>query len=150
MGALVTAYLPTVLSGVERMTGHRGWQFELAIEILQCLAKERELPHKGLFVRQLSRRLRIEAAQIQPVLQTLAQLDWVGAVQPPDAYVSLESEEPRYVLLVDPHSTLIEPLVQSLLLQPSEAVQPLWQRAQLNSMRMAELIGRPAADIHRY
>ncbi|PIG08325.1 YihY family inner membrane protein [Comamonas sp. 26] len=148
-GALVTAYLPTILSGVERMTGHRGWQFELAVEVLQCLAKERELPHKGLFVHQLSRRLRIEASQIQPVLQALAQLDWVGAVQPPDAYVSLESTEPRYVLLVDPRTTLVEPLVQRLLLQPSEAVQPLWQRAQLDVMTLAELIAAPMADIHR-
>ncbi|MEG0141034.1 MAG: YihY family inner membrane protein [Comamonas sp.] len=148
-GALVTAYLPTILSGVERMTGHKGWQFELAVEVLQCLAKERELPHKGLFVHQLSRRLRIEASQIQPVLQALAQLDWVGAVQPPDAYVSLESTEPRYVLLVDPHTTLVEPLVQRLLLQPSEAVQPLWQRAQLDVMTVAELIAAPMADIHR-
>lgn len=148
-GALVTAYLPTILSGVERMTGHRGWQFELAVEVLQCLAKERELPHKGLFVHQLSRRLRIEASQIQPVLQALAQLDWVGAVQPPDAYVSLESTEPRYVLLVDPQTTLVEPLVQRLLLQPSEAVQPLWQRAQLDVMTVAELIAVPIENIHR-
>ena len=149
MGALVTAYLPTVLAGVERMTGHRGWQFELAIEVLQCLAKERELPHKGLYVHQLSRRLRVEAAQIQPVLQTLAQLDWVGAVQPPDAYASLESTEPRYVLLVDPQITLAKPLVEGLLIQSCGAVQPLWQRAQLDTMNMAELIAVPLADIHR-
>lgn len=149
MGALVTAYLPTVLAGVERMTGHRGWQFELAVEVLQCLAKERELPHKGLYVHQLSRRLRVEAAQIQPVLQTLAQLDWVGAVQPPDAYASLESTEPRYVLLVDPQITLAKPLVESLLIQSCGAVQPLWQRAQLDTMNMAELIAVPVADIHR-
>ena len=149
LGALVTAYLPTVLTGVERMTGHRGWQFELAVEVLQCLAKERELPHKGLFVHQLSRRLRVEASQIQPVLQALAQLDWVGAVQPPDAYVSLESTEPRYVLLVDPHATRVEPLVQSLLLEPSEAVRPLWQRAQFDAMTVAELIAAPAGNIHR-
>lgn len=149
LGALVTAYLPTVLSGVERLTGHRGWQFELAVEVLQCLAKERELPHKGLFVHQLSRRLRIEAAQIQPVLQALAQLDWVGAVQPPEAFGSLESTEPRYVLLIDPRTTLVEPLVQRLLLQPSEAVQPLWQRAQLDVMTVAELIAQPVLDIHR-
>ena len=149
LGALVTAYLPTVLAGVERLTGHRGWQFELAVEVLQCLAKERELPHKGLYVHQLSRRLRVEASQIQPVLQALAKLDWVGAVQPPDAYVSLESTEPRYVLLVDPHATRVEPLVQSLLLEPSEAVRPLWQRAQLDAMTVAELIAAPGGNIHR-
>ncbi|WP_240154362.1 YhjD/YihY/BrkB family envelope integrity protein [Comamonas sp. Tr-654] len=149
LGALVTAYLPTVLTGVERMTGHRGWQFELAVEVLQCLAKERELPHKGLYVHQLSRRLRVEASQIQPVLQALAKLDWVGAVQPPDAYVSLESTEPRYVLLVDPQATRVEPLVQSLLLEPSEAVRPLWQRAQLDAMTVAELIAVPGGNIHR-
>ena len=53
------------------------------------------------------------------------------------------------VLLVDPRTTLVEPLVQRLLLQPSEAVQPLWQRAQLDVMTMAELIAAPMADIHR-
>ena len=143
LGALVTAYLPTILSGVERLTGHKGWQFELAVEILQCLAKERALPHKGLFVRQLSRRLRIEPSQIQPVLQSLAKLDWVGAVQPPDAFGSLESTEPRYVLLIDPQITRVEPLVQALLLRPSEAVEPLWQRAQLDEMTVAELIAAP-------
>ena len=146
LGALVTAYLPTILSGVERLTGHKGWQFELAVEILQCLAKERALPHKGLFVRQLSRRLRIEPSQIQPVLQSLAKLDWVGAVQPPDAFGSLESTEPRYVLLIDPQITRVEPLVQALLLRPSDAVEPLWQRAQLDEMTVAELIAGPAAS----
>ena len=119
------------------------------MEVLQGLAAERELPHKGLFVRQLSRRLRIEAAQIQPVLQALAKLDWVGAVQPPDAFGSLESTEPRYVLLVDPHRTLVEPLVQALLLAPTPATEPLWQRAQIDSMSLAELIAAPAPDIHR-
>lgn len=149
LGALVTAYLPTVLSGVERLTGHRGWEFELAIEVLQCLAKERELPHKGLYLRQLSKRLHIEASQILPVLQALAKLDWVGAVQPANALASLESTEPRYVLLVDPQATRVEPLVEALLLQPSQAVQPLWQRAQLADMTVAQLIAAPQGDIHR-
>ena len=140
LGALVTAYLPTVLAGVERLSGHLGWQFELAVEILQCLARERELPHKGLYLWQLARRLRMEPAQILPVLQALAQLDWVGAVYPPGAQASLESMEPRHVLLVDPRATHVAPLVQALLLAPSDAVAPLWQRAQLSEMTLAELL----------
>lgn len=140
LGALVTAYLPTVLAGVERLGGHQGWQFELAVEILQCLARERELPHKGLYLWQLARRLRMEPAQILPVLEALAQLDWVGAVQPPGAQASLESTEPRYVLLVDPRATSVAPLVQALLLAQSDAVAPLWQRAQLSQMTLAELL----------
>ncbi|MEG0148055.1 MAG: YihY family inner membrane protein [Comamonas sp.] len=149
LGALVTAYLPTVLSGVERLTGHRGWEFELAVEVLQCLAKERELPHKGLYLRQLSKRLRIEASQILPVLQALAKLDWVGAVQPAHALASLESTEPRYVLLIDPQATRVEPLVEALLLQPSQAVEPLWQRAQLSELTVAQLIAAPLTNMHR-
>jgi membrane protein len=140
LGALVTAYLPTVLAGVERLSDHQGWQFELAVEILQCLARERELPHKGLYLWQLARRLRMEPAQILPVLQALAQLDWVGAVYPPGAQASLESTEPRHVLLVDPRSTPVAPLVQALLLVPCEAVAPLWRRAQLSEMTLAELL----------
>jgi membrane protein len=130
------------------MTGHRGWQFELAVEVLQCLAKERELPHKGLYVHQLSRRLRVEASQIQPVLQALAKLDWVGAVQPPDAYVSLESTEPRYVLLVDPQATRVEPLVQSLLLSPRGGAAAVAARpARCHDRGRADC--RPGGNIHR-
>lgn len=140
LGALVTAYLPTVLAGVQRLTGHQGWQFELAVEILQCLARERGRPHKGLLLRQLERRLRMDGAQILPVLQALARLDWVGAVQPPGAHIALESSEPRYVLLVEPQTTPVAPLVQALLLAPAQAVQPLWQRARLSEMTLAEML----------
>ena len=40
-------------------------------------------------------------------------------------------------------------LVQALLLAPSQATEPLWQRAQIQSMTLAELIAAPVADIHR-
>ena len=140
LGAVLTADLPIMLNGVYRMTGSRGWQFELAVEVLQVLAAEREQPRKGLTSRQLRMRLRVESQQLAPVLQALAELDWVGAVQPPEAAAAIDAPAPRYVLLVDPASTPLQPLIAHLLLAPSSTLQPLWQRAQLEHMHLQDLL----------
>lgn len=109
LGAVVTAYLPIVMTGVQRMPGQQGWQFEMAVEILQYLAQERGSPAKGLYASDLARRLRVDWQQIDPVLQALSVLDWVGTVQAPGAAVATEGPEPRYVLLVEPQHTRSRP-----------------------------------------
>ncbi len=144
LGAVVTAYLPIVMAGVQRMPGQQGWQFEMAVEILQYLAQERESPAKGLYASDLARRLRVDWQQIDPVLQALSVLDWVGTVQAPGAVAASEGPEPRYMLLVEPHRTPLQPLVQRLLLAPSPAVQPLWDRTGLAAMTLADLLEQRA------
>ena len=140
LGAVVTADLPIILTGVDRMTGHQGWQFELAVEVLQILAIEREQPHKGLLAGELVKRLKVESQQLAPVLQALAELDWVGAVQPPGLASSIDGPQPRYVLLVEADSTPLQPLVAHLLLAPSPVMEPLWQRAGLKQMTLRDLL----------
>jgi membrane protein len=146
LGAVVTAYLPIVMAGVQRVPGQQGWQFEMAVEILQYLAQERESPAKGLYASDLARRLRVDWQQIDPVLQALSVLDWVGTVQAPGAVAASEGPEPRYMLLVEPQRTPLEPLVQRLLLAPSPAVQPLWDRTGLAGMTLSDLLERRAQD----
>ncbi|MCB2034420.1 MAG: YihY family inner membrane protein, partial [Ottowia sp.] len=41
-GAVIAAYLPSLLTGVARRGGGPGWEFQLATEVLQALARERE------------------------------------------------------------------------------------------------------------
>ncbi|MCB4785714.1 MULTISPECIES: YihY family inner membrane protein [unclassified Delftia] len=140
LGAVVTAYLPIVMAGVQRMPGQQGWQFEMAVEILQYLEQERESPAKGLYASDLARRLHVDWQQIDPVLQALSVLDWVGTVQAPGVAAGSEGTEPRYMLLVDPQHTPLAPLVERLLLAPSAAVQPLWERTGLAGMTLASLL----------
>ena len=146
LGAVVTAYLPVVLAGVQRLPGEQGWQFEMAVEILQYLADARESPAKGLYASELARRLRVDWQQIDPVLRVLSLLDWVGTVQAPGALPASEGPEPRYVLLVEPQRTPLAPLVRRLLLTPSQSMEPLWQRAGFESMSLADLLDRRAAQ----
>jgi len=70
---------------------------------------------RGLSVAELAEQLRVDPLQIDPVLETLQRLDWVGRLE--------EDGEPRQVLLVDAADTRIEPLVTRLLIarQPGNA-----------------------------
>src|SRR2546427_1205118 len=97
-------------------------------------------PAKGLYASDLARRLHVDWQQIDPVLQALSVLDWVGTVQAPGVAAGSEGTEPRYMLLVDPQHTPLAPLVERLLLAPSAAVQPLWERTGLAGMTLASLL----------
>ena len=48
LGAVVAAYLPSLLAGVSRRPGSPGWNFMLAIEVLQHLHHERNGVRHGL------------------------------------------------------------------------------------------------------
>ena len=44
------------------------------------------------------------------------------------------------MLLADPESTLLAPLVQRLLLQRVDSLGPLWANAKLETLRMADVL----------
>jgi len=107
--------------------------------VLQVLHRARQQPAKGLRPSQLAQLLRVDGLQLQPVLEALTALDWVGQVS--DAAVSAaDVPESRYVLLADPESTLLAPLVQRLLLQRVDSLGPLWANAKLETLRMADVL----------
>ncbi|MDD2545896.1 MAG: YihY family inner membrane protein [Burkholderiaceae bacterium] len=145
-GAVVTAYLPSLLQGVARRGALPGWSFQLAVEVLQALHRVRRQPGKGLAAGPLAQALCVEVQQLAPVLETLTALDWIGAVSPP-ATEAAEAEA-RYLLLVDPQDTPLEPLLQRLLLEPSESLQPLWQRAGLSGLCLADVLPKEELSGH--
>ena len=124
MGAVITAYLPSLLAGVSRRGSAHGWNFQLAIEMLQHLDKARSTPRMGMNAEQLADLLEVDMLQLEPVLETLVELDWVGQLN--DAEGDSAS---RYLLLVDPDATLLEPLMQQLLLDRAPSVNKLWEKA---------------------
>lgn len=139
LGAVVTAYLPSLLAGVARRGTVAGWTFQLAVEVLQELHRARSHAMKGLRPSQLAQRLRVDMLQLEPVLEALTALDWVGQVS--DAAMSVSDvPESRYVLLIDPQNTPLEPLVHKLLLERSTSLEPLWARAGLGGLHVRDVL----------
>ena len=139
LGAVVTAYLPSLLAGVARRGTVAGWGFQLAVEVLQELHRARQLPSKGLRAAQLAELLRVDALQLEPVLETLTSLDWIAQVNDAVAGPS-DAPELRYVLLADPERTALEPLVQRLLLDQTVRLAPLWDAAGFARLRLQDLL----------
>lgn len=139
LGAVVAAYLPSLLAGVARRADHPGWHFELAVEVLQQLHAARQTGARGLRADGLAQRLQVSALQLEPALDALAGLDWVGRLQDEDAAPSGPAEA-RYVLLADPHATPLAPLVQRLLLGRTHSLEGLWSHARLEGVLLQDVL----------
>jgi membrane protein len=134
LGAVLAAYLPSLVAGTRRRSGH-GWQFQVALEVLRELEVARVTPRRGLSAPELSQRLELETLQLEPVLEALVALDWVGRLNEID-----DAVDTRYVLLADVRTTALEPLMRVLLLPPSAATHKLWTSGQLASIRLHDVI----------
>jgi membrane protein len=135
LGAVITAYLPSLLAGVPRRASQRGWAFELALETLQQLTSARLASHKGLSSAELARALQVEVQQLEPSLEALTALDWIGLLQEDSP-----QGDARHVLLVEPAATPLEPLIAALLLSPSELNRNLWNSSRLSALRLADAL----------
>jgi len=140
LGAVVTAYLPSLLAGVARRGTVPGWAFQLAVEVLQELQRARRHIGQGLRASQLAQRLRVDVLQLVPVLEALTALDWVGQIEGQGAGAASEAAEPRYVLLADPQTTPLAPLLQRLLLDRADSLEPLWRNAGLEQLVVADVL----------
>ncbi len=129
------AYLPSLLVGGGRDAAGPGWQFQLALEVLQQLHQARATARHGLSLPELARQLGVDPLQLEPLLELLVGLDWVGRVNEVE-----DDERTRYLLLADPGSTALEPLLRNLLLAPSEATAALWQASRLSAVSLKDVV----------
>ena len=81
LGAVIVAYLPSLVVGVERRDLGAGWRFTLALEILQHLHRVHGTDRKGLRVEELARLLRASDLGIEAALEPLLALDWVARLE---------------------------------------------------------------------
>jgi membrane protein len=130
LGAVVAAYLPSLLTGVSRPGGTPGWEFSLALEVLEQLHHSSPVS-KGLNSLELAARLRVNPVQLEDVLQQLQTLDWIGR---------LDEDDARLVLLVKPDKTPIEPLCDAMLLAPGPRTALLSVRGLQRSSMLGELL----------
>lgn len=141
LGAVIAAYLPSLLAGVARRGGTPGWLFQLAIEVLGLLQRARAQPPGALTAAQLARALRVELLQLEPVLDALKDLHWLGQLSEPD-----EHGATRYVLLADPAQTPLAPLMDRLLLAGGDTLLALRRATGWESLMLADALdGRAAA-----
>jgi membrane protein len=137
LGAVITAYLPSVLAGVSRQGGTPGWSFQLALEVLSTLHTRRQEGgmRPGLSLQDLAAQLQVHDLHLEEPLETLHMLDWVGR---------LDEDEARYVLLIDPAHQGLAPLIQALLLPregaPAAAV---WRAADWHSLMLEAVLPLP-------
>jgi membrane protein len=90
---------------------------------------------KGLTVEALVGRLRVDALQLEPVLEVLCELDWVGQLDE-----EVRGQTARYVMLADPGTTQLEPLLNALLLTEDEAIRNFWINSRWPAMLLAQAI----------
>jgi membrane protein len=135
LGALITAYMPSLRSGVVRRDLGAGWRFQLALESLQLLYQARTTVGKGLTAGQLAGRLQVSHLGIESALEALVELDWVARLDD-----GPQHPEPRFVLLADPDSTPMAPLMQSLMLRRTDSTEKLWLSARWNAVRLREVL----------
>ncbi len=134
-GAVVAAYLPSLMAGAARRGGGHGWQFQLALEVLQHLHGARPAARRGLSLPQLIEAMRVDQLQLEPVLEALVALDWIARLNEVDDEV-----QTRYILLADPQATALEPLMRQLLLPQTAVTGALWNSGKLSSAHLKDVL----------
>jgi membrane protein len=135
LGAVIAAYLPSLRAGTWRRGSAHGWQFQLALEVLQNLHGARPTARRGMSAVELGQALQVDSLQLEPVLETLVSLDWIGRLNETE-----DEATTRYILLADVQSTALEPLMRHLLLPQSEATAKLWKSGQLSAVYLKDVI----------
>lgn len=132
LGAVIAAYAPSLQMRVVRRPAVPGYRFHLVVAMLQELATARALSAHGRSAAELSAKLRTDPLQIEPLLDTLVAIDWVGRLD--------EEGHARYVLLCDPDTTPAQPLLAHVLLDPTPALRAFWDHARFGQLTLRDVI----------
>jgi membrane protein len=139
-GAVIAAYAPSLSMHIVRFGSLPGQRFALALTVLDRLAEARRSGAHGLALHEIAAHLRIDPLQVEPVVEALVALDWIARVA--------ETGAQRLVLLAEPATTPLAPLVDALLLGDSAAVRRFRQSARLPVLMLADALDDPAGPLH--
>ncbi len=135
LGAVVAAYLPSLIAGIPRRARANGWQFQMAVELLQHLFKAAGTARRGMNTSELCDAMRVDGLQIEGPMETLVALGWVGRLNEVE-----DNEEARFVMLADPRDTPLAPLLRDLLLPDDQPLASFWQRSGMRQLTIADLL----------
>jgi membrane protein len=132
LGAVIAAYAPMLQHRVVQRSHLPGYRFELAVAVLRTLDRARQSEGRGLGLHQIAEALNTDPLQVEPILDGLVNIDWVGRLD--------EAGGARHVLLCDPARTAAQPLLASTLLDPSAPMAAFWRHARFEQMTVRDLI----------
>jgi membrane protein len=132
LGAVVAAYAPSLQMRVVRRPDTPGQRFTIALAALRELDQARRRVARGLSLPQIAESQRLDPLQLEPVLDLLIEMSWVGRLD--------EAGAQRYVLLGEPSTTRAAPLLDALLLAPSAVTTQFRRRAALAGLTVADLV----------
>ena len=135
LGAVMAASLPNLRSAFVLRPRAPGLSFQLALETLKALDQARSGVERGLTLAQLAVQLRVVVPRLEPVLATLRGLDWVAPLEE-----MKDGIEPRLVLLVEPDTTPLAPLLQALLLRREPSTENLWKISRLPALLLRDAL----------
>ncbi|WP_288127016.1 YihY family inner membrane protein [Thiomonas sp.] len=118
LGAMLAAFLPLLRVRALPVRPQAGADFLLALQLLRQLALARNAPECGRDTLALARSLRLDPLYLQPLLNALEGIGWIGRVAPGG-----RGKGVRWALLVDPAQTPVAALVDVLLLDHAAASQ---------------------------
>ena len=141
LGAALTAHVPSLLAGLPKRRVGPGVRFQLALEVLQQLQLARSQGvdghgTKGQTMAQLCEHLSVDSLQLEPVTEALMALDWVGLLQEEQG----EVRDARFVVLIDPAHTPVEPLARGFLLSSGPKGADFWSKTLKNPCMLAEVL----------
>ncbi|WP_431046026.1 YihY family inner membrane protein [Roseateles sp. L2-2] len=138
LGAILAANAPALAGGVSVRGNKPGMQMALALDVIRELDTARLGGESGLSMIGLSQRMSVDPLQLEPVIQHLQKLDWIGRLE--------EEGAQRLVLLCDPASTIAAPLIRALLADRQPGLSELWEKAGWEQTTVGVLIGHGAPD----
>ncbi|MBV8125144.1 MAG: YihY family inner membrane protein [Burkholderiaceae bacterium] len=139
LGALLAANAPSLSQRTPRRPNVPGLGLELAVQCLAELWTSRDRGEGGLSSLSLSRTVGVDPLQLEPVLDELIQIGWVGRLD--------EAGVQRLVLLCAPEQTLVRPLISAFLTAPQRNLAPLWSRTGWDQFRLADLLRPPGSSL---
>ena len=99
--------------------------------MLALFRSQATLDLQPLDVAQILSHLSVDPLQVEPLVDTLVSMDWVARLD--------EDGGQRLVLLADPATTSVRPLVDALLIGPSPLARVTRERLGVDRLHLADL-----------
>ena len=132
LGAVIAAYAPSLQMRVTSVAQTPGWSFALALSVLRELDGARHGPRRGLQMAALAASLRTDPLQLEPIVNLLLQIDWVGRLD--------EGDTARLMLLCDPAATALTALIDRTLLAPGPGSAAFRSHSGLDRLTLAQAL----------
>ena len=131
-GAVIAAYAPSLSMHITRLPSAPGQRFTIALAIIGALARARSGALHGLAMHELAASLSTDPLQVEPVVDTLVEMDWAARLE--------EDGAQRLVLLADPATTPARALIDAMLIAPTFSARTLRERWGVDRLMLADLI----------